>query len=338
VSVVIIGHNEATHLAESIRSVMAWPYPEELKEIIYVDNHSTDDSPAIARQFPIKVIALKQHPHTPGLARNAGWRAASGEFVQFLDGDMTLAPAWLHAALPSFQDLQVAAVVGRLREAQPGKSFYNRLFDFNWKLAHCGEVDSPGGGGLFRTSALHEVGGYDSSLFGAEEIDLGYRMRRRGFRALRLPQLMAVHDMDMHSFRHFCKRYSRDGYWEMEMICRYWRWALPWPQSYILKMDAQLLSFLALMIALLYAPQPGLAVLMAALPAFFFLKRLWYLVHATGAWKMSGLAAFFNYLQMLPLAWGQWRYVAGKLKGFVRRNKSTSAVPRPQSGKINLAN
>lgn len=79
-------------------------------EVILVDDHSADATlqtlELIANQYPkdwIKVIALEQNGG-PGSARNAGWVAAQGEYVAFLDADdawhpkkLELQYSWMHA-------------------------------------------------------------------------------------------------------------------------------------------------------------------------------------------------------------------------------------------------
>jgi glycosyltransferase involved in cell wall biosynthesis len=313
ISFVIIGRNEEKKLAACINSIVHVKYPPERKEIIFVDNNSTDRSLEIAAAFGIKIIALKLQPATPGLARNAGLRAASGDYVHFVDGDMTVDPDWLNAVLPAFADEQVAAVVGRLKEVNPQKSLYNRFFDLGWETAPLGEIGGPGGGGMFRAAVLRELGGYDDSLFGAEEIDLGYRLRQQNFKIIRIPQLMARHDMDMKSLGHFWQRGVRDGYYEMEMITRYFNWSWPLPQDYFWKMNAQILALLALVVMLARHPSGLLFAAAFGLPLFFFLKKARYYYRATGEPKMCWLAAFFNYFLMLPLAWGELRFMRIKL-------------------------
>ncbi len=314
ISFVIIGRNEAAHLAACLQAVLQVQHPADRKEIIYVDNNSTDESLAIARRFPIHVIALKQQSATPGLARNAGLAAATGSFVQFIDGDMVLLPQWIPTALPSFETRQVAAVVGRLQEQHPRSSLYNRWFDFTWKTAHLGEIDAPGGGGLFRVTALREVGGYDDTMAAAEETDVGHRLRRRNFKILRLPEPMAQHDMHMHSFRHFWKRGARDGYWMMEIVRKYFDGTWPPPQPDIFKMDVQLLAFAALLAAFAKFPHPALAVLALVLPAIFLLKKWWHYHRLSGDKGLSLLATGFTYLTLLPVAWGQMRWFFRKPK------------------------
>ncbi len=308
VSFVIIGRNEAEHLAACIASIQEVHYPRERKEIIFVDNNSTDRSVEIAAQFGVKIIALKQQPSTPGLARNAGLHAATGEYVHFVDGDMTVPAEWLHHAVPAFSVPEVAAVVGCLQEVNPHKSWYNRFFDLGWKSAPLGEIENPGGGGMFRVEVLRTLGGYDETIFGAEEIDLGYRLRMKRFKTIRLPQLMARHDMGMKSFGHFWRRGVRDGYYEMVMITRYFNWALPLPQDYIWKMNLQILAMFALLAGLVAHPSLLLAQAALALPTFFFIKKARYYYRVTGERKWCWLAAAFNYLNMFPIAWGELKF------------------------------
>jgi len=319
ISFVIIGRNEEKHLAACITSIMQVHYPDAQKEIIFVDNDSTDGSLAVARQFPITTIALKQQPSTPGLARNAGLQAASGEYIHFVDGDMTIEVEWLNHALPAFADARVASVVGRLLEINPQKTCYNRFFDIGWKTAALGEIEAPGGGGMFRTAVLRALSGYDASLFGAEEIDLGYRLRRQNFKIIRIPVLMARHDMDMKSLGHFWRRGVRDGYYEMEMITRYFNWSWPLPQEYVLKMNLQTILFLALLALLLWQPSPVLGALAVALPVLFFLKKARYFYRETGDRKACWLAAFFNYFNTFPITYGQLRHLRVK---FIRACRS----------------
>ncbi len=334
VSFVIIGRNEEKHLAACINSIMQVNYPQERKEIIFVDNNSTDRSVEIARRFPITVIALKEQPSTPGLARNAGLHAATGEYVHFVDGDMTIAPEWLNNALTAFEDERVAAVVGRLQEIHPRKTIYNRFFELGWKMAPIGEICSPGGGGMFRAAVLRAIGGYDDTLFGAEEIDLGYRLRDFQLKIMRVPHLMARHDMDMKSFGHFWRRGARDGYYEMEMITRYFTWSWPLPQEYIWKMNTQLLAFAALVILLVLHPHSVLWGMVLGAPAFFVLKKARYYHRATGEKEMVWIAALFNYINMFPIAWGEIRFLRDRLFSSTKQATRQSpplrqAVPMP---------
>jgi glycosyltransferase involved in cell wall biosynthesis len=63
------------------------------REVIVVNDGSRDDSLAVARRFESRgVRVLDQANRGASAARNAGLRAASGDFIQFLDADDLLAP------------------------------------------------------------------------------------------------------------------------------------------------------------------------------------------------------------------------------------------------------
>ena len=93
ISVIIPVYNVQTYLPECLDSVISQDYRD--LEIILIDDGSKDDSGKIcdayaARDSRIKVI------HQPnggaGAAKNAGLRAATGEYLAFLDSDDMLEP------------------------------------------------------------------------------------------------------------------------------------------------------------------------------------------------------------------------------------------------------
>lgn len=91
VSIIIPTFNSEKHLAETIKSAMGQTW--EHKEIIIVDDGSTDRSLHIAHQFSnenLKIISQKNSG--AAAARNAGLKIAKGEFIQFLDADDLLSP------------------------------------------------------------------------------------------------------------------------------------------------------------------------------------------------------------------------------------------------------
>jgi len=91
VSIIIPCHNAAPWLAETLESALAQTWPE--KEIILVDDGSTDESPSIARQFAACGIRCLVQPNRgASTARNRGIRESRGEFLQFLDADDLLSP------------------------------------------------------------------------------------------------------------------------------------------------------------------------------------------------------------------------------------------------------
>src|ERR1700712_4074219 len=99
VSIVVIGRNEGARLARCIESIRNADFKSSSLELIYVDSASTDDSPHLAAKAGALVLSVVSPHPTAALGRNAGWKAARGEFILFLDGDTILHPAFLRTAL-----------------------------------------------------------------------------------------------------------------------------------------------------------------------------------------------------------------------------------------------
>jgi glycosyltransferase involved in cell wall biosynthesis len=85
VSVIIPVYNTGPYIAETLDSLLNQTYPS--REIIVVDDGSTDDTPRRLEAYRPWVTVIRQHNAGPGAARNAGLRMASGEYIAFLDHD-----------------------------------------------------------------------------------------------------------------------------------------------------------------------------------------------------------------------------------------------------------
>jgi glycosyltransferase involved in cell wall biosynthesis len=84
ISVVIPCYNSASFLQQALQSVR--DQTRAVDEIIVVDDASTDDSAAVAREAGIRCISLETNVG-PGAARNCGIQAATGDLIAFLDAD-----------------------------------------------------------------------------------------------------------------------------------------------------------------------------------------------------------------------------------------------------------
>jgi len=102
VSVIIPAYNAGPYLAEALDSVLHQTYPS--REIIAVDDGSTDDTPRCLASYRPWVTVIRQENAGPGAARNAGLRTASGRYIAFLDHD----DLWL----PEKLEVQVSIAAG----------------------------------------------------------------------------------------------------------------------------------------------------------------------------------------------------------------------------------
>lgn len=124
VSILIPSHNAAPWLAQTLQAALAQTWPN--REILLVDDGSTDDSVALARSFePRGVRVLTQPNRGASAARNHAWRMARGDYLQFLDADDLVSPDKIErqvAALAGAPAGRVASCAwGRFRD-DPGRA------------------------------------------------------------------------------------------------------------------------------------------------------------------------------------------------------------------------
>jgi GT2 family glycosyltransferase len=222
VGVVVIGRNEGPRLIACLTSL-----GDLAASTIYVDSGSTDGSAQAARKLGAQVVELDMStPFTAARARNAGFeRLRAGmpdvDFVQFVDGDCTLAFDWIGKALDFMRAHgDVAVVCGRRREREPQRSVYNGLCDREWNTP-VGETTEAGGDCLIRAEVFRAVGGYSPDLISGEEPELCVRLRSAGWRIWRIDAEMTLHDANITRFGQWWRRSMRGGHAFAEVSARH---------------------------------------------------------------------------------------------------------------------
>jgi glycosyltransferase involved in cell wall biosynthesis len=178
VSIVIPAYNPASYLLEAIASASAQTH-RNLEIVLVNDGTDKPESRAILGQASRLVSAYLEQPNRGlGAARNAGFRAANGEYAVPLDADDLLEPTYIAECLTVLRDSDAAfaytdfQVFGTetFRE-RPGEYNLYRLLDRNY-LTYAA---------LLRKRDWENSGGYDESLkcFGYEDWEFWLRLGAR---------------------------------------------------------------------------------------------------------------------------------------------------------------
>ena len=101
VSVVVAAYNTGAFLREALDSILAQTHPAY--EIVVVDDGSTDDTAAICHSYGRAIRYVYQHNQGISAARNAGIRAATGDWIALLDSDDIALPDRLRRAVDAIQ-------------------------------------------------------------------------------------------------------------------------------------------------------------------------------------------------------------------------------------------
>ncbi len=183
VSIVIPCFNGEDYLGTALASCLAQDYPDV--ETIVVDDGSSDGSVALAESCA-DVTCISQENQGVSAARNAGIAAATGDFIVFLDHDDELMPDALRSGVALLQNnpafsfafglRQTIDAEGALLADPPGDSLgegtltYTGAFNAGFPV--------PPSLALFRISAVHESGGFDTGRHIGEDYDFFLRVLR----------------------------------------------------------------------------------------------------------------------------------------------------------------
>ncbi len=190
VSIVVPAFNEGPVIQQSIRSLLCMDYP--CFEVLVVDDGSTDDTYqralAASRGFG-RVRVMRKSNGGKASALNLGLAHARGSLILNMDADSKLSRNALRACVRHFLDPSVAAVAGNIKVANR-ENLVTRLQAIEYihglglerRAQDAIKAVSVIGGplGMFRKSALQEVGGYDSDTF-AEDRDVTLKLLARGW-------------------------------------------------------------------------------------------------------------------------------------------------------------
>lgn len=318
VSVVVIGRNEGERLRRCLQSVFEMDSSGFETEVIYVDSGSIDRSVELAQSMGAKAIVL--HPERPSaaLGRNAGWRAATGSIVLFLDGDTILHPRFVTDSLQEFSDPEIAVVWGHRRELYPERSIYIRTLDLDWIYA-AGRTPYCGGDALFLRDVLERVNGFDETLIAGEEPELCRRIAALGFAILHVDRPMTGHDLAIHRWGQYWRRSTRAGHAFAEVADRF---QSTQQQFWTEESKANRNRALAL-VGLLLLGLAGLIVWRSPWPLAAVLVFL-ALLAGRSAWKVRwksndllalALYGVHSHLQQLPIYIGQLQYKLNRRRG-----------------------
>src|SRR5271156_1063806 len=111
-SVLIDTYNHERFIEQAILSVLAQDVPEAEREIIVVDDGSSDRTPEIVRRFEPRVRLIRKTNGGQASAFNVGIPECSGVGIAFLDGDDWWAPGKLQTVADQFATDAAVGLIG----------------------------------------------------------------------------------------------------------------------------------------------------------------------------------------------------------------------------------
>lgn len=227
-TVVVPTYNRRQQLAECLDSLAGLDYPRDRFEVLIVDDQSDRSPEDIVAAYRDRIdVRLIVQPHGgPARARNAGARAARGDFLAFTDDDCRPARDWLSQLAAAFAQNPGHAIGGRTinRLARnPYATASQLLVDYLYayfvnrkgRFFTSNNLAVP-------TTLFREVGGFDPDmpLAAAEDREFCVRWSKRGYPLLDAPAAIIEHAHPL-DFRGFCRQhfnYGRGAYYYRRIV------------------------------------------------------------------------------------------------------------------------
>ncbi|WP_254567314.1 glycosyltransferase family A protein [Oscillatoria sp. HE19RPO] len=187
VSAIVPVYNCDRYLKEAIESILRQTHPPF--EILAIDDGSTDNSAAVAREFSSSVQYYSQPHQGAGTARNYGTQLAKGNYLAFLDADDIWEENKLNRQLEIFANQpEVDIIFGQM------KNFHSpELPEEVKQQIYCPPEIIPGycpGTMMIKKEAFERVGLFENQWKLGEFIDWYLKAMEAGLKSVMLPDLV----------------------------------------------------------------------------------------------------------------------------------------------------
>jgi cellulose synthase/poly-beta-1,6-N-acetylglucosamine synthase-like glycosyltransferase len=190
ITFLVPAYNEEKNIRKCLDSLASLNYPKEKLKIIVIDDGSTDNTGKIVKEYKdVKLITQKNSGKATAL--NHGLKYVDTELVATMDADSCpdrnyllnlvgyLEKKDVAAATPA---IKVSKVSSWLTKIQWVEYLYQVFLRKVFSIFGC-EYVVPGPGGVYKTSIVKEIGGWDEKSI-TEDMEITFRLRKKGYRIL----------------------------------------------------------------------------------------------------------------------------------------------------------
>jgi glycosyltransferase involved in cell wall biosynthesis len=205
ISFIVPAYNEEHELSDTLAAIHdAASGAAQQYEIIVIDDASTDSTPEIAAQAGAKVVPINRR-HIAAV-RNAGGRAAHGEYLFFVDADTRISDTHVTGAIAA---MDAGYAGGSARVNMDGLiPIWGRILLLGFSSVYFG-LNLGAGAFLFTTRHNFDiVGGFDEQYFAGEEVYFSLELKKLGrFKVLREPVVTSGRKLRMYPAKHFLRKF-----------------------------------------------------------------------------------------------------------------------------------
>lgn len=221
VSILIVARNAENDLPKLFRTIQKLNYPKKKLEIIYVDDGSTDKSTSVAKKYSDKVFHFEKRQGRARV-RNFALKKAKYDLITWIDADCKIVDRnWIQNMLKHLKG-KVIGVAGTQLKPRKG------LARISWYLPDLAVVAkkekfaswAPTTSSLFLKKPLLDAGGFDEKLITSEDLELCWRLEKKGYKFKQIPEAKIIHNFRS-TFESFAEQQFERGYFGGYMFRKY---------------------------------------------------------------------------------------------------------------------
>ena len=285
VTVIVVNWNGKQHLEDCFSSLLKQDYPA--LEIIMVDNASNDGSVEFAKKKFSSIKIIKNQINIGfGPAVNKGMAIGKGEYLLFLNNDISLEPDCISKLTKSMEISDIGGAIPKILFFDKRDVINSFGVDVNYVGIACPrliyEKDSKslkeeevpcGGIFMLHRNIVEKLGGFDESIFFYhEDHDLSWRIRLLGMKLIANPKAVIYHKY------HFSRNKNKFYYSEKNRL-------------YLLLKNYSLKTLIFIF------------------PALFLVETSQICFSLFNGWCLKKLKSYFEILMMLPLIFDKRMFI-----------------------------
>lgn len=194
VSIIVPFYNARDLIVECVESLLSQNYPEKGREILLVDNASSDGGAGLLEKYKSRITLVIEEKKGHGYARNRGIASARGDIIAFLDSDCVADKNWLKHLISPIKLAGAVAVGGEIKAHRPQTDveiFYEGLMsqkrNLSYKFPYAVTANL-----AFLKSVTDKVS-FDSRFSLGEDVDFCWRLQEKGYRIVYQPAAVVYH-------------------------------------------------------------------------------------------------------------------------------------------------
>lgn len=201
ISVVIPLYNREDKICRALDSVFAQTSLDNIREIIVVDDGSSDNSVSVVREYSnkhneIEIVIIEQDNQGPSSARNRGMKEARGNLIAFLDSDDMWLPNKIEKQIEVFARFDDAGLVGGNHENKPLKILFRTINELHKatlrELLLKSFPVTPSV--IIKKEIFNIIGGFDETIRCYEDCDYFQTICAKGYGYYYLPEQIVCLD------------------------------------------------------------------------------------------------------------------------------------------------